>query len=190
MTDFILKQLPYDLSNQAGLALISKYLKRINFNGLVDPAFSVRSGIANSDILKNYLGLLCISKNDFDAIEGQLKDAFFARALGLRPVPSSPTLRQRMDTHSKDWFDLTERINAAVLGLKIGGKSALTSACCPVAMCHWMWTPSSWTTAPRPRSMWGVPTRGRWLLSTGRLSGHPGVLSGAGPAPGHPALGQ
>jgi len=30
MTDFIRKRLPYDLSNQAGLALINKYLKRIN----------------------------------------------------------------------------------------------------------------------------------------------------------------
>ena len=68
MTDFILKQLPYDLSHQAGLALIGKYLKRINFNGLVDPSFSVRSGIANSDILKSYLGLLCLGKNDFDAM--------------------------------------------------------------------------------------------------------------------------
>ena len=53
MTDFILKQLPYDLSNQAGLALIGKYLNRININSLVDPAFSVRSGIANCDILKS-----------------------------------------------------------------------------------------------------------------------------------------
>ena len=59
ITDFILKQLPYDLSNQAGLALVGKYLKRININSLIDPAFSVRSGIANSDILKSYLGLLC-----------------------------------------------------------------------------------------------------------------------------------
>lgn len=122
MTDFILKQLPYDLSNQAGLALIGKYLKRININSLVDPAFSVRSGIANSDILKSYLGLLCLGKNDFDAIEGQRKDAFFIRALGLRAVPSSPTLRQRMDTHAASWFDLVDRINAAVLGLKVAGK--------------------------------------------------------------------
>jgi hypothetical protein len=110
------------LSNQAGLALIGKYLKRINFNALVDPAFSVRSGTANSDILKSYLGLLCLGKNDFDAIEGQRKDTFFARALGLRAVPSSPTLRQRMDTHAALWFDLTDHINAAVLGMKISGK--------------------------------------------------------------------
>jgi hypothetical protein len=92
MTDFIIKQLPYDLSNQVGLALIGKYLKRINFNGLVDPTFSVRSGIANSDISKSYLGLLCLGKNDFDAIEGQRKDAFFARTLGSarRAIVSHP----------------------------------------------------------------------------------------------------
>ena len=44
MTDFIIKPLPYDLSNQTSLALIGKYLTRINFNGLVAPAFSLRSG--------------------------------------------------------------------------------------------------------------------------------------------------
>jgi hypothetical protein len=123
MTDFVLKQLPYDLSGQAGLALIGKYLKRININALVDPAWSVRSGVANSDVLKSYLGLLCLGKSDFDAIEGQRKDAFFARALGLRAVPSSPTLRQRLDTHAANWFDLADRINAGVLGMKIGGKA-------------------------------------------------------------------
>ena len=62
MTDFVIKQLPYDLSNQAGLALIGKYLKRINLNALVDPAFPVRSGVANSDIFKSYLGLLCLAR--------------------------------------------------------------------------------------------------------------------------------
>ena len=122
MTDFILKQLPYDLSGQAGLALIGKYLKRINFNAQVDPAFPVRGGIANSDILKSYLGLLCLGKNDFDAIEGQRNDSFFARALGLRAVPSSPTLRQRLDTHATAWFDLVDGINAAVLGMKIDAR--------------------------------------------------------------------
>jgi hypothetical protein len=63
-------------------------LKRININALVDPAWSVRSGVANSDVLKSYLGSLCLGKSGFDVIEGQRKDAFFARALGLRAVPS------------------------------------------------------------------------------------------------------
>jgi hypothetical protein len=121
MSDFLAKQLTYDLSGQAGLALIGKCLKRINLNALVDPAFPVR-GLANSDVLKSYLGLLCLGKNDFDAIEAQRTDAFFARALHLRAVPSSPTLRQRLDAHASNWFDLAERINATVLGVKIAGK--------------------------------------------------------------------
>jgi hypothetical protein len=76
MTDFLIKRLPYDLSSHAGLAFIGKYLKRININGLIDPAFPVRSGIANSDILKSYLGLLCLGKNDFDASENFRGNAF------------------------------------------------------------------------------------------------------------------
>jgi hypothetical protein len=122
MGEFVVKQLPYDLSSQAGLALIGKYLKRINLNALVDPAFLMRAGIANSDILKSYLGLLFLGKNDFVAIEAQRTNAFFARVLHLRAVPSSPTLRPRLDAHASDWFDLVERINAAVLSVKLAGK--------------------------------------------------------------------
>ena len=111
MTDFLIKKLPYDLSSQAGLALVGQYLKRIHFSALVDPKFPVRSGVANSDILRSYLGLLCLGKNDFDAIESCRTDAFFMRSLGLKTVPSSPTLRQRMDAQALDWFDLAADLN-------------------------------------------------------------------------------
>ena len=106
ISDFIIKKLPYDLSSHAGLAFVGKYLKRIKLNSLVDSAFPVRSGVANRDILKNYLALLCLVKNDFDAIENFRSDAFFKRALGLGGVPSSPTLRQRLDANASSWFDL------------------------------------------------------------------------------------
>lgn len=122
MTDFIIKKLPYDLSSNAGLALVGKYLKTIKLGALVDAQFPVRSGVVNSDILKSYLGLLCLGKNDFDAIEGFRGDAFFLRALGLRAVPSSPTLRQRLDSQASDWFGLSEQINQAVLGQRVNGK--------------------------------------------------------------------
>ena len=120
MTDFLIKRLPYDLSSHAGLAFIGKYLKRINTNAVIDPAFPVRSGIANSDIVKSYLGLLCLGKNDFDAIENFRGNAFFMRA---QAVPSSPTLRQRLDTHAGDWFELAARINQALLGSRIEGRA-------------------------------------------------------------------
>ena len=83
MTDFPFKRLPYDLSSHAGLAFIGKYLQRINLNALIDPAFPVRSGIANSDILKSYLGLLCLGKNDFDAIENFSRQRFFHARAGV-----------------------------------------------------------------------------------------------------------
>ena len=122
MTDLIIKKLPYDLSSHAGLAFVGKYLKRINLNALVDPAFPVRSGVANSEILKSYLALLCLDKNDFDAIENFRSDAFFKRALGLGGVPSSPTLRQRLDAHASSWFDLAAQMNRLLLGSSINGK--------------------------------------------------------------------
>jgi hypothetical protein len=35
--------------------LIGTHLKRTNINSLIDPAFPVRSGVANSAIVKSYL---------------------------------------------------------------------------------------------------------------------------------------
>jgi hypothetical protein len=123
MTDFIIKKLPYDLSSHAGLALVGKHLKRINVPALIDPAYPVRSGVAISDVLKSYIGLLCLGKNDFDAIEAFRGNAFFMRALGLRAVPSSPTLRQRLDANACVWFDLASGINQALLGSRIDGQA-------------------------------------------------------------------
>ena len=124
MSDFVIKQLPYDLSSQAGLALIGKHLARINVNALVDPAFPMRSGVRNSAIIKSYLALLCQGKSDFDAIEAFRGDAFFARAMRLDAVPSSPTLRQRMNAHAASWFDLVSSINEALLGSCFAGQPA------------------------------------------------------------------
>ena len=122
MTDFVIKKLPYDLSSHAGLAFIGKYLKRVNVNALIDPKFPVRSGVANSEILKSYLALLCLGKSDFDAIESFRDNAFFKRALGLSTVPSSPTLRQRMDAHAASWFELAPQMNQLLLGSRINGQ--------------------------------------------------------------------
>ena len=67
MTDFIIKKLPYDLTSNAGLALVGQYTKRLGNNALVDRKFPVAvGGIPNSDILKSYLGLLVQGKNDFE----------------------------------------------------------------------------------------------------------------------------
>ncbi|MDZ7812535.1 MAG: IS1380 family transposase [Ideonella sp.] len=121
MTDFIIKRLPYDLSSNAGLALVGQYLQRLDLSGRLDRRFPVGvGGIANSDIVKSYLGLLVQGKNDFDAIEAFRGDAFFKRSLGISTVPSSPTLRQRMNTHAQSWFTLAGDLNEALLSPRAG----------------------------------------------------------------------
>lgn len=101
MTDFQIKRLPYNLTAHAGLSLVGQYLKRYaQIDQVIDPRFPINGsgGIASSSLIKAYIGLLCTGKSDFDAIESLRQDAFFRDAMGLASVPSSPTLRQRMDT--------------------------------------------------------------------------------------------
>ncbi|AMO93250.1 transposase IS4 family protein [Collimonas fungivorans] len=52
----------------------------------------MRSGVANSDILKSFLGLLCIGETDFDTIENFRGNDFSMRTLGVNGLPLSPTL--------------------------------------------------------------------------------------------------
>jgi hypothetical protein len=61
--------------------------------------------ISHGDVMTSYLGLLVQGKNDFDHIEPFRNDRFFKLALDLKKVPSSPTLRQRLDMAgtSKEW---------------------------------------------------------------------------------------
>jgi hypothetical protein len=106
MRQLIVKQLDYDLTPVAGLALVGHYLQALRpVLGRLDAALPVKAGVANSDIVRSYVGLLVQGKSDFDAIENFRGDAFYKQALGIGLLPSSPTLRQRMDARAGDMFD-------------------------------------------------------------------------------------
>ena len=51
----------------------------------------------------------CTGKSDFDAIENKRDDTFFAAALGVAKVPSSPSLRQRFDEHASGMIPLVDK---------------------------------------------------------------------------------
>jgi hypothetical protein len=105
MRKIVVKQLSYDLTPVAGVALVGHHLKRLApVFKRIDEAMPVRSGVSNSDILRSYLGLLVQGKSDFDAIENFRGDEFFKQALGIGLLPSSPTLRQRLDARASDFF--------------------------------------------------------------------------------------
>jgi len=123
MTDFIIKKLPYDLTSNAGLALVGQYLKRLNISARIDGKFPVGPrAISNSDIFKSYLGLLVQGKNDFEATEAFRGEDFFCRTLGIASVPSCSTLRQRMNAHAPDWFELVDAFNLTLLSALYAGK--------------------------------------------------------------------
>ena len=117
MRPFIVKQLDYDLTPVAGLALVGHHLNRLApVFKQIDAAFPVASGVANSDILRSYLGLLVQGKSDFDAIENFRGEDFFKQALGIKLLPSSPTLRQRMDARAAELFDFVPPLIETLLG--------------------------------------------------------------------------
>jgi len=62
----IVKQLDYDLTPVAGLALVGHHLKRLApaFQQ-IDTAWPIKGGVSNSDILRSYMGLLVQGKTDF-----------------------------------------------------------------------------------------------------------------------------
>ena len=108
MRPIIVKQLKYDLTPVAGLALVGQHLKRLApVFKQIDKALPVRvrTGVQTSDILRSYLGVLVQGKSDFDAIENFRGDTFFKRSLGIELLPSSATLRQRMDARATELFD-------------------------------------------------------------------------------------
>lgn len=123
------------LSTHAGLATVGALLahtqltKRLNHSVIKEFENPYNS---HADVMKSYLGLLCQGKSDFDHIEPFRQDDVFPICLQLKKVPSSPTLRQRLDaaaaSEKADWnrilleesADLLHNIDTPLNGLMAG----------------------------------------------------------------------
>ena len=124
------------LSTHAGLATVGALLahtglrKRLNHTKIKSMKTPIHS---HADVMKSYLGLLCQGKSDFDHIEPFRKDDVFTICLQLQKVPSSPTLRQRLDAAAQtpEWnrilleesADLIRKVKAPLTGLTAGEKA-------------------------------------------------------------------
>lgn len=98
--EFIIKEGDEHLTSHSGLALIGALIERMELGARIDAV--ALSGcreprIPHSAIVKSMLGLLCLGKPDYDAIEAFRDVPFFGHSLGIGQCPSSPTLRQRLD---------------------------------------------------------------------------------------------
>lgn len=61
----------------------------------------IQGAISHADVVCSYVGLLCLGKSDFAAIENFRQDKFFKESLGVKRVPSEPTLRQRLEQQAE-----------------------------------------------------------------------------------------
>jgi hypothetical protein len=85
---------------QAGLGLIGALLQDTKLRqriDAIDVEGCLRPEVKHGDVVAAAIGLLCLGKSDFNDIDAFRTDEFFRQALGLRQIPSEPTLRQRLD---------------------------------------------------------------------------------------------
>jgi len=99
LTRFEIVQGDEHLTSNSGLALVGALLERSGVHSSCDAlpgAQPTREGFSLGQLVVAMTGLICVGKPDFDAIEEQREQPFFAQALGLPSCPSAPTLRQRL----------------------------------------------------------------------------------------------
>jgi len=97
---FDIKQGEEFLTSHSGLALIGALLHITKLEDRLNSVFlpkHPRPEISHSQVVNAIIGLLCLGKPDFAAIELFRHDWFFSTNLGLSSVPSEGTLRQRLD---------------------------------------------------------------------------------------------
>ena len=93
------------LTGQGGLPIVGRILQKLSFIGqlLASTVSQAESpDISHPDVVLSYLGLLAQGDTDYDHIEAFRDDPFFKMALGIEQVPSSATLRQRLDQAGAD----------------------------------------------------------------------------------------
>jgi hypothetical protein len=89
------------LITPSGVGIVGMLLNKTELKNRVDK-IKLRDNqapqIKNSDVIFSYMGLLCQGKSDFEAIREMQEDpTAYQYALGIKQIPSSETLRQRMD---------------------------------------------------------------------------------------------
>ena len=85
-------------TSHSGLALVGACINRNS--GLGRTLGRVAQGgyhIAEIDVIRSYLSLLCLGKSDYQAVTAKRDDEYFKQALGIGRIPSAERLRQRLD---------------------------------------------------------------------------------------------
>jgi hypothetical protein len=116
---FQIVQSDEQLSSHSGLALVGEMLLGSRLMERLDTVILPKHPfpeISHGEVATAMIGLICLGKPDFDAIEAFRDDPFFLRSLGLAAVPSSPTLRQRLDSARGAFNDIILKESGRLVG--------------------------------------------------------------------------
>lgn len=117
MKRFILEQSDDEFyTSHSGLALAGLCINR--YSGLplqISKKMSSINGISHTDIVRSFLGLLCLGKSDYEAITAMRDDDYFKHAMGINNVPSSERLRQRLDEGAEALLPIVKDCSVAML---------------------------------------------------------------------------
>jgi len=103
-------------TSHSGLALAGACINRYSDLGrYVGRAAKGSDHITEIDILRSYLGLLCLGKSDYQAIAAMREDDYFKQALGIGRVPSVERLRQRLDEAGTELIPVVNRSSRTML---------------------------------------------------------------------------
>jgi len=118
----------------SGLALVGLFLNRYcNLVAKLDKAAPVSSiGIKSSDVIKAFIGLVCIGKTDYEAVTDKKGDSFFKKSLALKKVPSAETLRQRFDEFAERFLPIVRHASIEMLKGAKAGITALSTGHVPL----------------------------------------------------------
>jgi len=113
-------------TSHSGLALAGLCINRYSkLAQVIDRKMDKKGNIiSHTDLLRSYLGLLCLGKSDYEAISGMRDDDYFKHSLGITNIPSAERLRQRLDQEAETYLDIANTCSLAMLK---NGKVHLTA---------------------------------------------------------------
>ena len=118
MKRFIIEQSDKEFyTSNSGLVLVGHCINELcPLPAKAGKSFPVSpGGIGVDDILRSYVGLLCVGQSDFEAVTNRRDDDYFKQALGIGRVPSTETLRQRLDEVAPELLPLADACSVEFL---------------------------------------------------------------------------
>jgi len=118
MKRFILEQSNDEFyTSHSGLALVGLCINKFSeMSRTVGRKIKEHANvISDADLLRSYLGLLCLGKSDYEAVTPVREDTYFKNALGITDVPSAERLRQRLDLKPEAYLAIAEKCSITLL---------------------------------------------------------------------------